>query len=969
VSDFPASNFESAFDFEGAPVPARPGDTIAAAMTRAGLATQRRTRAGEDRGIFCGMGLCQECLVEVDGRSAQRACMTPASGVATVRRHRDGEPAALARLAPVPTTDALPCEDVDLAIVGGGPAGISAALAAVGHGLAIVLIDERSRAGGQYFKPVAGPHDPADLDAQHRAGEQLRDRLAQSDVRVLAGHSVWHARAEGQVFELGLYGDGQARLLHARALILATGAYERPPLVPGWTLPGVMTVGAAQGLVRSHGVAPGRRVVIAGHGPLGLQLAMELVRAGTPPLALLERARPSRAMHLAQVANALRHAPRLVAEGLRLRAELWRAGVPVLEGWEVERLSGQDRVAALVARRIGTDDTREFAVDTVCVGEGFLPQAELARALGCACTPDPVSGFLIPVRDDDCAASRPGIWIAGDGGGLGGAQVALAQGELAGLRAVARLGGESDSDKGRVRDVRMRLSRAKSFQRALWAIYDAPPRKVPPSDETILCRCESVSHGTARAAIESGASDLGALKRLTRLGMGRCQGRYCSGPAARMTGEASLFAPQTPARPVPAAAIAVEKPEWGGHRRTETPRLRAPDSRFRERIELPARVDLAIIGAGIMGTAAALRATELGLDTVVLDRGTVNGESSGGNAGSLHLQLLSFDFGQKTGGRGKALLETLPLQRDAIALWQQLERDLGTSFEITLTGGMMLAEEEGQIAFLRDKVAAERAMGIEVEVIGREEIAALAPGVSPRMIAAAWCPGEGKINPLLGTPAIARAAIARGARFFEGVQITALEADGSGQGFHVETSAGSIHARRLILAAGGWTGALGAMLGVPLPVHGAPLQMVVTETAPPLASCLLAHSDRHLTMKQATAGNLIIGGAWSAAADPETGRTRILRESLEGNLWVAERVLPGVAGLHVLRSWAAMNVDIDGAPLVGALPGMPGCVVVAGANGYTLGPLLGRAAADAVASGRLAPELETFSTARLAALA
>ncbi|MDA0923827.1 MAG: FAD-dependent oxidoreductase, partial [Proteobacteria bacterium] len=123
--------------------------------------------------------------------------------------------------------------------------------------------------------------------------------------------------------------------------------------------------------------------------------------------------------------------------------------------------------------------------------------------------------------------------------------------------------------------------------------------------------------------------------------------------------------------------------------------------------------------------------------------------------------------------------------------------------------------------------------------------------------------------------------------------------------------------------------------------------------------------DRHLTMKQATAGNLIIGGAWSAAADPVTGRTRILRESLEGNLWVAERVLPGVAGLHVLRSWAAMNVDIDGAPLVGHLPGHPDCVVVAGANGYTLGPLLGRHAADAVATGRQPAGLDRFSPARL----
>jgi glycine/D-amino acid oxidase-like deaminating enzyme len=381
-------------------------------------------------------------------------------------------------------------------------------------------------------------------------------------------------------------------------------------------------------------------------------------------------------------------------------------------------------------------------------------------------------------------------------------------------------------------------------------------------------------------------------------------------------------------------------------------------------VTLPAMADLVIIGAGIMGTAAALRATELGLDTVVIDRGAVNGESSGGNAGSLHLQLLSFDFGQKTGGRGEALLQTLPLQRDAIALWQQLERDLGTSFEIVLTGGMMLAEEERHIDFLRDKIAAERRMGIEVELIDRAGIAALAPGVSERMIAAAWCPGEGKINPLLGTPALANAARARGARFVEGVSITGIDA--TAPGYAVRTGSGTIRARRLILAAGGWTGALGAMLGVPLPIHGAPLQMVVTETAPPLASCLLAHCDRHLTMKQATAGNLIIGGAWSAAADPATGRTRILRESLEGNLWVAERVLPGVAGLHVLRSWAAMNVDIDGAPLIGHLPGHPDCVVVAGANGYTLGPLLGRHAAEAVASGRQPPGLDRFSPARLA---
>lgn len=140
--------------------------------------------------------------------------------------------------------------------------------------------------------------------------------------------------------------------------------------------------------------------------------------------------------------------------------------------------------------------------------------------------------------------------------------------------------------------------------------------------------------------------------------------------------------------------------------------------------------------------------------------------------------------------------------------------------------------------------------------------------------------------------------------------------------------------------------------------------MIVTETAPPIAPCLLAHADRHLTMKQAAAGNIIIGGAWSAGTIAGTGRPRILKDSLEGNLWVAEQVVPALSGLHALRSWAAMNVDIDGAPLLGPLPGLPGAVVVAGANGYTLGPLLGRIAAETVAAGSLPAAYRRFSPDR-----
>ena len=286
---------EPAFRYDGQPVPIHPGDTIAAALARAGTATQRITRMGEDRGLFCGIGLCHDCLVTVDGHSGQRACMTPALAGADVGRHTDhhGDTSApLSRLTPLPEGDSLPVATADLAIAGAGPAGVSAALTAAGRGLTVVLIDERAKAGGQYFKPLAALQPDTELDAQHRAGGVLRARLAASDVRHLTGTTIWHARAEGPTFEFGLYDGTHASVLHARALILATGAYERPPMVPGWTLPGVMTVGAAQTLIRSHKTAPGKRIVIAGHGPLGLQLAAELCRIGTPPVAVLERARP-----------------------------------------------------------------------------------------------------------------------------------------------------------------------------------------------------------------------------------------------------------------------------------------------------------------------------------------------------------------------------------------------------------------------------------------------------------------------------------------------------------------------------------------------------------------------------------------------------------------------------------------------------------------------------------------------------
>ena len=410
-------------------------------------------------------------------------------------------------------------------------------------------------------------------------------------------------------------------------------------------------------------------------------------------------------------------------------------------------------------------------------------------------------------------------------------------------------------------------------------------------------------------------------------------------------------------KPTPAILLAREKPEWGGHR--EVPlRTRGEPAPIADPV--PDRCDVVIIGAGVIGAATAMYAAADGLDAVVIDRLQPNSEASGGNAGSLHVQLLSWDFGAKAMAGGHPALQTLPLQRDGVALWKALEAELG-DFEIVTTGGLMVAEDESQAVFLQRKAEAERRAGIDVEVLGRSELAALAPAISERMRVAAYCAAEGKINPLKGTPALVEAAKRKGARFAGGHEVVGIEA--SGGGYVVTTGRAKIAARQVVIACGGWSRLVGRHLGVELPISGAPLQMLVTEPTRPMLRQLIAHADRHLTMKQATSGNLIIGGAWPAGTDPATGYARVARTSIEGNLWVAERTVPFVGGLHLLRSWAAMNVNIDGAPLLGEIPGRPGVFVAATANGYTLGPIVGRATADLL-MGRPRPDLDGFTLRR-----
>ena len=553
------------FHFDGRLFPAAPGETIAAALAAAGELALRDTRAGELRGPFCGMGVCHECLVAADGETV-RACMTPVRGGMAIVRHHP----RLARTTPQRKPERTEALHADVAVVGGGPAGLAAAIAAARSGRDVVIIDERKQPGGQYYKqpPAEFPLSGRALDAQFREGRDLVETARGAGARFLKESAVWATHAGSLLLDTA---DG-ARRLDAKRIILATGAAERCPPFPGWTLPGVLTTGAAQSFLRAYGVSPGARVLIAGAGPLNLQLAAALAGLGIAVIAVVEASSRPGVSNLPALARMVAAAPRLVGEGLRYRLALARAGVPVIHQSVILDAEGGGRVRRARIGKLGQDrkpdvsSAQSFDCDLLCVGYGFNPAVELAASMGCALRYDKRWRHLAVETDDDGRTSLPGVFAVGDGARFGGSRVALAQGSLAGFAAARDLadagGGRNGPETARAR---VELARAWRFQEALWSLYDAPVLTHELAETgTLVCRCEHVTHGMVTDAIDAGATGLGAIKRATRLGMGRCQGRYCAGTAAAMlssrngsqTQPDDFFAPRTPLRPVSIGAAA-----------------------------------------------------------------------------------------------------------------------------------------------------------------------------------------------------------------------------------------------------------------------------------------------------------------------------------------------------------------------------------------------------------------------------
>ncbi len=455
----------------------------------------------------------------------------------------------------------------DLLVIGAGPAGVQAAVTASELGMRVALLDEAVAAGGQVYRapvvPIAGAgdlHDPR--------GDVLRLRLADSKAEFLPGHGVWNVARSAvdndSIFGVSTMGPDGPATYRARALVVASGATERFYARPGWTLPGVIGLGAATVLIESFGLLPGRRVVVAGTGPLLSLVAHLVVQAGGKVVAVADT---SLLRDWLRLLPEMASRPDLLLRGIGWQLELMKHRVPVHRGFDIERIHGSDAVTGARLVRISDGSTVELEADSVCVGHGLVPSTEICRLLDAQQHYAPDQGGWVPQLDACQRTSIARLYAAGDGARLLGAAAAPLQGQLAALAAARDLAAAPEEVLDRaIAKTRGELARAARFGGAMARISGPRPqamRDVP--DHTIICRCEDINTGQIRAAVKAGARTLSALKSTTRCGMGPCGGRSCTASASALmecAGIDALEIGQTtarpPLRPVSLAAVTGE---------------------------------------------------------------------------------------------------------------------------------------------------------------------------------------------------------------------------------------------------------------------------------------------------------------------------------------------------------------------------------------------------------------------------
>jgi thioredoxin reductase/bacterioferritin-associated ferredoxin len=439
----------------------------------------------------------------------------------------------------------------DLIIIGAGPAGASAAIEAARLGLRTLVVDEQVEAGGQVWRaPSAALANLPDDD-----GAKLRARLRASGAECAFGRLVWSVEPG---FSIGSLGPEGPETFIAPALIVATGAQERHVPVPGWTLPGVIGLAAATILLKSQRMLPGRRVVVAGVGPLLPLVAAEILRGGGAVAAVIDA---NRRRDWLRSPAALLSRPALAARGAGWFARLARARVPILSGHMIRRIEGDGEVTRVTAGPVDTEWTptngpqRSFDSDAVCYGFGLQPAIGITRLLGATHGYQPALGGWVPITTPDQATSVTRLYACGDGASVLGVAAAPLRGRIAAIAAARDVGRLQPTEATTLlAPLHRQLRQAANFGAAMTAL--TKPRAGAAASitaDTVVCRCERLRRAELDVAIAQGAVTLNDLKSATRCGMGPCGGRNCEDAAASLiaarTGRSREAIGQATARP------------------------------------------------------------------------------------------------------------------------------------------------------------------------------------------------------------------------------------------------------------------------------------------------------------------------------------------------------------------------------------------------------------------------------------
>lgn len=445
-------------------------------------------------------------------------------------------------------------------VVGAGPAGVRAARTLVQHGLSPIVIDESPASGGQiYRRQPAGFERKAQALYGFEAGkatalhQDFDGIVSQLDYR--PGSLVWSARQGTlDVWDIAGNTSGTVDWSH---IVIATGATDRVLPVPGWTLPGVYTLGGAQVALKYQACAVGRRVVFAGSGPLLYLVAYQYAKAGVKVAAIIDNARlADQAASLMDMARQ----PKTLLKGMYYVGWLQAHGVPIMRNARLVEIAGQEQVQGVSWKsNAGGSETRFIDCDAVALGYALRSETQLADLLECQFAFDALNRAYLPVRDAAGRASTPGVYLAGDGAGIMGADAAELAGERAALALLADRGIAVSAS--RAAELDKRLGGLAKWRRGIEAAFPFPTdwaQSAP--DSLVVCRCENITAGELRAvAQETGASELNRLKALSRVGMGRCQGRMCAAAAAEILADGvrvpieqvGRLRAQSPIKPLP----------------------------------------------------------------------------------------------------------------------------------------------------------------------------------------------------------------------------------------------------------------------------------------------------------------------------------------------------------------------------------------------------------------------------------